>query len=197
MESLIPILPWSKTKPTPEVEAFLQRPAFDERAEAAAATCLADIRARGLPAVLDACRTFDQADLTPETIRVTEAELDAAEAACDETVKRAILQAAERVEAFAKAGLRPDWTMPTPKGGKLGERYHPMDRVGMYIPGGTAPLASTSIMTVVLAKAAGVKEIVACTPSRGGLTVSAPSSMHYASRAQPKFIALVAFSPSA
>jgi histidinol dehydrogenase len=174
MESLIPILPWSKAKPTPEVEAFLQRPAFDERAEAAAATCLADIRARGLPAVLDACRTFDQADLTPETIRVTEAELDAAEAACDETVKRAILQAAERVEAFAKAGLRPDWTMPTPKGGKLGERYHPMDRVGMYIPGGTAPLASTSIMTVVLAKAAGVKEIVACTPSRGGLTVSAP-----------------------
>lgn len=170
----IKIFPWSQNTPTPEVEAFLQRPAFDERAEAAATACLADIRARGLPAVLDACRTFDQADLTPETIRVTEAELDAAEAACDESVKRAIHQAAERVEAFAKAGLRPDWTIPTPHGGRLGERYHPMDRVGMYIPGGTAPLASTSIMTVVLAKAAGVKEIVACTPSRGGLTVSAP-----------------------
>lgn len=174
MNSAIKIFPWAQNAPTPEVEAFLQRPAFDERAEAAAAACLADIRARGLPAVLDACRTFDQADLTPETIRVTEAELDAAEAACDETVKRAIHQATERVEAFAKAGLRPDWTIPTPHGGRLGERYHPMDRVGMYIPGGTAPLASTSIMTVVLAKAAGVKEIVACTPSRGGLTVSAP-----------------------
>ncbi len=174
MESMIKIFPWSTSAPTAEVEAFLQRPAFDERAEAAAAACLADIRARGLTAVLEACQTFDNATLTPETIRVTEAELDAAEAACSETVKRAIHQAAERVEAFAKAGLRPDWTMPTPQGGRLGERYHPMDRVGMYIPGGTAPLASTSIMTVVLAKAAGVKEIVACTPSRGGLTVSAP-----------------------
>ncbi len=170
----IPILEWSLETPTAEVEAFLCRPAFDERAEAAAAACLADIRARGLDAVLDACKQFDGAELTAETIRVTEAELDAAEAACDETVKRAIHQAAERVEAFAKAGLRPDWTMPTPHGGRLGERYHPMDRVGMYIPGGTAPLASTSLMTVILAKAAGVKEIVACTPSRGGLTVSAP-----------------------
>ncbi len=170
----IPVLNWSIETPTPEVEAFLQRPAFDERAELAAADCLADIRARGLDAVLDACKQFDHAELTAETMRVTEAELDAAEAACDETVKRAIHQAAERIETFAKAGLRPDWTMPTPHGGRLGERYHPMDRVGMYIPGGTAPLASTSLMTVVLAKAAGVKEIVACTPSRGGLAVSAP-----------------------
>ena len=170
----IAIHPWSLDNPTPEVEAFLRRPAFDERAEAAAAKCLADIRARGLEAVLEACRTFDKAELSAETIRVTEAELDAAEAACDETVKRAIHQAAERIEAFAKAGLRADWTMPTPHGGRLGERFHAMDRVGVYIPGGTAPLASTSLMTVVLAKAAGCREIVACTPSRGGLEVSAP-----------------------
>lgn len=171
---LIGIETWSVASPTPAVEAFLRRPAFDERAEAAAAKCLEAIRGRGLEAVLEACKTFDHAELTAETIRVTEAELDAAEAACDETVKRAIHQAAERVEAFAKAGLRPDWTIPTPHGGRLGERFHAMDRVGVYIPGGTAPLASTSLMTVVLAKAAGVREIVACTPSRGGLAVSAP-----------------------
>ncbi len=170
----IAILNWSIASPTAEVEAFLKRPAFDEKAEAAAATCLADIRSRGLAAVLDACKTFDNASLTPETIRLTAAEIDAAEHACDDTVKRAIHQAAERIEAFAKAGLREDWTMQTPHGGRLGERFHPMDRVGVYIPGGTAPLASTSLMTVVLAKAAGVKEIVACTPSRDGLTVSAP-----------------------
>lgn len=170
----IPILDWSLASPTPEVERFLSRPAFDERAEAAAAQCLADIRARGVEAVLDACRAFDKADLTPADLRVTEAELDAADAACDDTVKRAIRQAAERIERFAKAGLRPDWTIPTPHGGRLGERFHPMDRVGVYIPGGTAPLASTSLMTVVLAKAAGVREIVACTPARGGKTVSAP-----------------------
>ena len=173
-EQHLPILPWSPEAPTQAVEAFLKRPAFDERAEAAAAACLADIRARGLPAVLDACRRFDQADLAPDELRVTDAELDAAEDACSDAVKRAIRQAADRVARFAKAGLRPDWTIPTPHGGRLGERFHPMDRVGVYIPGGTAPLASTAIMTVVLAKAAGVPEIVACTPSRGGKAVSAP-----------------------
>ena len=174
MSMNIPILDWSLSSPTPEVEKFLCRPAFDERAETAAAKCLADIRARGLNAVLDACKAFDKADLSPADIRVTEAEIDAAEAACDDSVKQAIHQAAERIERFAKAGLRPDWTIPTPNGGRLGERFHPMDRVGVYIPGGTAPLASTSLMTVVLAKAAGVREIVACTPSRGGKNVSAP-----------------------
>ena len=55
--------------------------------------------------------------------------------------------------------------MAPPRGGSAGEFYSPMDRVGVYVPGGTAPLASTSIMTVTLAKAAGVKEIVACTPA--------------------------------
>ena len=174
MDFQIPILDWSPASPTPQVEAFLRRPPFDERAEAAAAKCLADIRARGLDAVLEACRTFDHADLTAETIRVTEAELDAAEAACSEDVKAAIQLAATRVMAFAKAGLRDDWDVHTFHGGRLGERFHPMDRVGVYIPGGTAPLASTSIMTVVLAKAAGVPEIVACTPARDGMAVSAP-----------------------
>lgn len=174
MNAPIPILPWAPDAPTPQVEAFLRRPAFDDRAEAAAAKTLADIRARGLEAVLDACRAFDQADLAPGEIRVSEAEFDAADAACDAAVKEAVAQAAARVEAFAKAGLRPDWSMPTPNGGRLGERFHPMDRVGVYIPGGTAPLASTAIMTVVLAKAAGVPEIVACTPARGGKAVAAP-----------------------
>ena len=171
---LIQIQPWQKSAPSATVETFLQRPAFDETAEAAAAKCLADIRTRGVEAVLDACKIFDNAEMTAAEMRVSEEELDQAEAACDDTVKRAIHQAAERIESFAKAGLRPDWTMPTPRGGLLGERYHPMDRVGMYIPGGTAPLASTSLMTVILAKAAGVKEIVACTPSRNGLQVAAP-----------------------
>ncbi|MBR4945520.1 MAG: histidinol dehydrogenase [Kiritimatiellae bacterium] len=111
---LIPILNWQVSNPTETVEAFLRRPAFDERAEAAAAKCLEDIRKRGVDAVLEACATFDNAHMTAEQMRVTEAELDAAEAACDETVKAAIHQAAERVEVFAKAGLRPDWTIPTP-----------------------------------------------------------------------------------
>jgi histidinol dehydrogenase len=60
--------------------------------------------------------------------------------------------------------MRKDWSMPTGHGGSLGERFVPLDRVGLYIPGGAAPLASTAIMTATLAKVAGVREIVACTP---------------------------------
>ena len=60
--------------------------------------------------------------------------------------------------------MRKDWTIATPKGGVLGEQFLPLERVGAYIPAGAAPLASTALMTVTLAKVAGVQEIVACTP---------------------------------
>jgi histidinol dehydrogenase len=67
--------------------------------------------------------------------------------------------------AFSRNGLRDDWKMTTPKGGMLGEKFVPFDRVGAYIPGGAAPLASTALMTLTLAKVAGVKELVACSPA--------------------------------
>ena len=83
----------------------------------------------------------------------------------DPKIIRAVKDAHRRVLRFSKASLREAWSMKTPRGGRAGEFFSPMDRVGVYIPGGTAPLASTSVMTVTLAKAAGVKEIVACTPA--------------------------------
>ena len=69
------------------------------------------------------------------------------------------------VARFSRASMRAPWKMKTPKGGSAGEFFSPMDRVGVYVPGGTAPLASTAVMTVTLAAVAGVKEIVACTPA--------------------------------
>ena len=155
---------WSVEKPTKRVEAFLRRPAFVPAAEAAAATVLADIRERGNRAVLDAVEKFDHAKLTPKRMRVTDAELEAAEKAVPAPVKKAVRQAHRRVGIFAATGLRDPWCYETKQGGTIGEFYTPMDRVGVYVPGGTAPLASTSIMTVTFAKVAGVKEIVACTP---------------------------------
>jgi histidinol dehydrogenase len=155
---------WTAKKPAPAVEAFLARPAFAPEAEAAAATLLADIRARGDAAVLAAARRFDGASLEAAELRVTPAELRAAAQAVPARVKRAVKEAHERVRLFAEAGLREPWHMRTPQGGYTGEFYSPMDRVGVYVPGGTAPLASTALMTVTLAKAAGVREIVACTP---------------------------------
>ncbi|MBO7654037.1 MAG: histidinol dehydrogenase [Kiritimatiellae bacterium] len=157
---------WSQTKGNAKVEAFLSRPAFAPEAEAAAAEVLADIRRRGNAAVLAAAKKFDGAALTAAQMRVSPAEWKAAAQAVPARIKKAVKTAHDRVLTYAKAGLREPWFMRTPRGGYTGEYYSPMDRVGVYIPGGTAPLASTSVMTVTLAKAAGVKEIVACTPCR-------------------------------
>ncbi len=155
---------WSAKKPSREVEAFLARPAFAPEAEAAASALLADIRARGDAAVLAAAKRFDGASLKASEMRVSAEELGAAARTVPARVKKAVREAHARVRRYAEAGLREPWHMRTPGGGYTGEFYSPMDRVGVYVPGGTAPLASTAVMTVTLAKAAGVKEIVACTP---------------------------------
>lgn len=163
---MIRILDWSAEKPeNKHVTRFLARSAFPDEAEKAAAEVLAAIRAEGDRAVARYVAKFEGAALTPKRFRVTEAELDAAEAQVSPALKKAVKDAHRRVMRFSKASLRAPWTMKTPRGGSAGEFFSPMDRVGVYVPGGTAPLASTSVMTVTLAKAAGVKEIVACTPA--------------------------------
>ena len=163
---MIRIIDWSVAKPQSKiVTRFLQRSAFPEEAEKAAAEVLSAIRAEGDAAVARYVAKFEGAKLTPKKFRVTDRELAAAEAQVPSALKRAVKDAHARVMRFSKASLRAPWTMKTPKGGTAGEFYSPMDRVGVYVPGGTAPLASTSVMTVTLAKAAGVKEIVACTPA--------------------------------
>ena len=158
------IVAWSVRKSCLAVDQFLSRPAFPEAAEAAAASVLADIRTRGEAAILEAAKKFDGAALKASELRISAAELAAATKAVPVRIKRAVQEAHERVLTFACAGMREPWYIQTPRGGYTGEFYSAMDRVGVYVPGGTAPLASTSLMTVTLAKAAGVKEIVACTP---------------------------------
>ena len=163
---MIRIVEWAAEKPQSRVVTkFLARSAFPEEAEKAAAEVLAAIRAEGDAAVARYVAKFEGAHLTPKRFRVTDKELAAAEAAVSPDIKRAVKDAYARVMRFSKASLRKPWTMKTPKGGTAGEFFSPMDRVGVYVPGGTAPLASTSVMTVTLAAAAGVKEIVACTPA--------------------------------
>lgn len=160
----VPIVCWSNRKSTSEIEAFLQRPTFDGKAESVAAALLADIRARGDEAVLEACSRYDGAALKPSEMLLTEDHIAAASRSVRPAVRRAIREAHRRVTTFARAGRRKDWEIATPNGGRLGERFLPLERVGVYIPGGTAPLVSTAIMTATLAQVAGVREIVACTP---------------------------------
>jgi len=160
----VEIVTWSVQKSTKVVDLFLGRPAFPAVAEAVAAEVLAAVREHGDTAVLAAAKRFDGAVLKASELRVTDAELRTSVKGVPAPIKRAVKEAHDRVLTFATAGLREPWYIQTPEGGYTGEFYSPMERVGVYVPGGTAPLASTALMTVTLAKAAGVKEIVACTP---------------------------------
>ena len=141
-----------------KVEEFNGRPAFPQEAEDAAFKVLADIRANGDKAVRKYVAKF-------EGYKGSELRVDVGELEIPAKIAAAVKDAHRRVLKFSKASLRGAWSMKTPGGGSTGEFFSPMDRVGVYVPGGTAPLASTSVMTVTLAKAAGVKEIVACTPA--------------------------------
>lgn len=148
----------------PVIERFLARPAFSAEAERVAAGALAEIGAEGAAAVCRYVERFDHVRLKPKALRVDDATVAQALREVSPRHRRALRAAHARVVEFARAGLRQNWRMPTAGGGYLGEKYHPFDRVGVYIPGGEAPLVSTVIMTVTLARVAGVREIVACTP---------------------------------
>ena len=161
----IKIAKWAADKPSDIVTSFLKRPAFDPGAETAAKATLDDIRANGDVAVLKAIRDFDGVSLTPAGMRVTMAELAEARETVDAPFRIAARETYKRVTTFSRAGMKKDWKIFSPKGGELGEQFVPLDRVGVYIPGGQAPLVSTVFMTVTLARVAGVQEIVACTPS--------------------------------
>ena len=163
--NLAPIVKWGTDKKYKRVEDFLLRPSVEEEAMKVAARILADVKERGDKAVIDCARLYDGANISTRRIRVTPAELADARKQVDSKFKKAATEAHRRITAFSRNGLRDDWQMETPQGGTLGERFVPFDRVGAYIPGGAAPLASTALMTLTLAKVAGVKELVACSPA--------------------------------
>jgi histidinol dehydrogenase len=163
--NLAPIVKWGTDKKYKKVEDFLLRPSVEEQAMKAAAAILADVKERGDKAVIECARRFDGSDISTRRIRVSPAEITEAKQKVDDEFKRAAQAAHKRIAAFAENGLRTDWKMGTPKGGMLGERFLAYDRVGAYIPGGAAPLASTALMTLTLARVAGVKELVACSPA--------------------------------
>lgn len=161
----VQVAKWVPNQPSNVVQDFLNRPAFLPEAETVARDVLQDIKTRGDAAVVDACVKYNDQKMTPARFAVTKAERMAALDAVSPAFKRAVQESIARVSKFSKSGLRPNWQILSPKGGMMGEQFMPLDRVGCYIPGGAAPLASTAIMTVTLAKVAGVLEIVACTPA--------------------------------
>lgn len=159
------IVRWSAVSKPKAVTDFLDRPAFDEGAEKVARDVLADIRKNGNRAIVKYVKRFDGVALKSSELLVDRATLTAARQEVDASFRSAIGEAHKRVAAFARAGIRKNWNMSSPRGGTLGEQFVPLERIGVYVPGGEAPLVSTALMTVTLAKVAGVPEIVVCTPS--------------------------------
>ncbi|VGO20142.1 histidinol dehydrogenase [Pontiella sulfatireligans] len=160
-----PIVKWGTDKKYKKVENFLLRPSVEEKAMEVATRILARVKESGDKAVIDCARLYDGSNISTRRIRVSPEEIAEANKLVDKAFKKAAKEAHKRITAFSKNGLRDNWKMATPKGGMLGEKFVPFDRVGAYIPGGAAPLASTALMTLTLAKVAGVKELVACSPA--------------------------------
>lgn len=147
--------------------ALCDRPAYPPAAEKAAAEIIADIRARGVEAICEYAEKFDHVKLTFDDFRISESEIEAAVKKVSAANKRAIRTACKQVRAFAKETLPKNWKKKIREGVTVGEQFNPLDRVGVYIPGGTAPLVSTVLHTAAIASACGVKEIVAVTPAGG------------------------------
>lgn len=133
---------------------------------------LADVRAEGDQAVRRFTRQFDGADLPPAKLRVKQSDLKAAEKSLRPAERRAIRESMALVKAFHRQTLPKDWKSRNSQGGRVGERFYPIQRVGLYIPGGNVPLVSTVIMTAVLAKLVKCPEIAVCTPPGADGTIA-------------------------
>ncbi len=127
---------------------------------------LEKVRNDGDQAVSELTAAFDKVTLKPEEFRISRQELKRAHERMDERLLRAVRESIGNVRRYQKAvrvKVPVDWTE---RGGRLGVRYHPLRRVGVCVPGASAPLVSTVIMTVVPAQAAGVKEIAVVSAPR-------------------------------
>jgi len=131
----------------------------------AVAAILADVQARGDAAVAHYAEKFDGAKLSPADFRVPVAELAAAAKRLPKAERQALVAARDNIVAFNERGLPKDWTAKNPHGALVGEKFDPIRRVGLYVPGGQVPLVSTVLMTVTLAKIAGCPEVAVFTPS--------------------------------
>ena len=135
-------------------------------------TILQEVREKGDPALLRYLRELDRARLrTAARIRVSPTEIEEARQALSREEVRALRASMLAVKRFHRKGLPRGWRGPNPDGAEVGEGYHPLRRVGIYIPSGQAPLVSTVVMTVTLAREARVPEIAAFTPCRKDGTV--------------------------
>ena len=154
---------------------------FDAEIESRTRKILDAVYTLGDDAVLECTERFDGAKLAADQLIVTQAELFNASLKADESLRAAVAEAEKNIAGFARKSLRKGWQSKNSHGASVGEKFDPFTRVGVYVPGGTAPLVSTALMTITLAKVAGCREIVVTTPCGRDGTVN--PAILYAARA--------------
>ena len=169
------------------VEKLLKKPAFDQvelnprireankklfGADLTAAEIVdrivGDVRRDGDEAVIKYTKLIDRTEFTPEEFVVTEAEYEAAYQEADPVVVDSLRKAAENVRRYHQEQKPNSWMTYRDKGSILGQSVIPLDRVGIYVPGGTAAYPSSVIMNAMPAVVAGVKEIIMMVPPKNG-----------------------------
>ncbi len=133
--------------------------------EAAARVIIADVIARGDQALVDLTRKFDRAVVTPQTLRISDAEIGAAAALCEPRALDALGFAKERIEAYHRRQIPKDERFTDALGVELGYRWTAVGAAGLYVPGGSAAYPSSVLMNAVPAKVAGVPRLVMVVPT--------------------------------
>lgn len=169
------------------VEKLLKKPAFDQvelnprireankqlfgedlTAAEIVDKIVGEVRRDGDAAVIKYTRLIDRTEFTPEEFAVTEAEYEAAYKEADPQVVESLRKAAENVRRYHQEQKPNSWMTYRDKGSILGQSVIPLDRVGIYVPGGTAAYPSSVIMNAMPAVVAGVKEIIMMVPPKNG-----------------------------
>lgn len=154
--------------PFDRLDPFLPKPSVSDAAtRSGVAEILADVAARGDQAVRHWTRKLDGVDLAASTWELPRAEWDAALDRLDIELRDALETSVARVREYHKRQRDPGFTLLEEDGSILGMRVTPLDRVGLYVPGGKAAYPSSVIMNAVPATVAGVGEIIAVTPPAG------------------------------
>lgn len=160
MQTLI----WKTLSPARQAEV-LTRPALGDEADIGTVVrdIIAAVRSRGDEALRELSQRFERAPR--EQLRVSDAEVDAACARLGDDIKGAIEAAIANIRTFHAAQVQPVVRVETQPGVLCELRTQPISRVGLYVPGGSAPLPSTVMMLAIPASLAGCREVVLCTPS--------------------------------
>ena len=139
------------------------------RVDAPVAAIIADVRQRGDAALCDFTARFDRMAITPDRLRISEAEISAAITEVPDALMAALEVAASRIEVFHRAQMPGDLRMTDAEGLTLGMRWGALDAVGLYVPGGKAAYPSSVLMNALPARVAGVGRVAMCVPTPDGV----------------------------